>query len=295
MIIIKLFGGLGNQMFQYAAAKALSINTDTELKLDISHFRRVVANESLRDYRLDVFPNIKEFVATKHEISKLVHQYKFTFFNKIHKNFNKKILNINKKYKVEKSLSYSPILLDRKKSIYLDGYWQSEKYFDSVGDIIRDCFNLDFLRYHENLKPFIDKIQQQEASVSIHIRRGDYLSNPSANTYHGVADLSYYEKSIHRLITSASSDLSFFVFSDDISWCKKNFIIPYKHFYIDTGTDYHDLYLMSICKHHIIANSTFSWWGAWLNNNNDKIIIAPKKWFAHQSPNDILPLNWLTE
>lgn len=294
MIIVKLGGGLGNQMFQYATAKALSVTASTELKLDISHFERKIPKETPRNYRLDIFPNIKESIASKYEINKLIRQFNVDFLNKVYKNFNIKILNFNKKYIPERSILYSPIALNGKRSIYLDGYWQSEKYFDTVSNVIQECFNLDFLYHHENLQPFIDRIQQ-EISVSIHVRRGDYATYHSNTIYHEIADLNYYKKAITRISETVSGNLTFFIFSDDIPWCKKNLVIPFKHIFINTGEEYHDLFLMSNCRHHIIPNSSFSWWAAWLNRRNDKTIIAPKRWFVHQPSTDIIPFTWLTE
>lgn len=294
MIIVKLTGGLGNQMFQYAAAKALSVSNDTELKLDISHFNKPVSNETLRYFRLDIFPNIKEPIADKHEINKLIHQFDFNFFNKLYKNFNKRIFNFNKAYKTERGLLYSAITLNESKSAYLDGYWQTEKYFDKEKIVIHECFSLDYLDQHKAIQPFID-MMQSEIPVSIHVRRGDYVSNPLTRAYHGTADTDYYKRSIAKITETISGNFIFFIFSDDIAWCKKNLIIPFKHVYISTGTDYYDLHLMSRCRHHIIANSSFSWWGAWLSKNSDKIIIAPEKWFVGPQSNDIVPVNWLIE
>lgn len=293
MIIVKLSGGLGNQMFQYAAAKALSVSNNLELKLDISHFDKVISNETLRYYRLDIFPNIKESVAAKQEINKLVHQFDFDFFNRVYKNFNKRIFNFNKVYKIEHDLSYSAITLKGSKSAYLDGYWQTEQYFSTERFVVQECFSLDYLNHHETLQPFLEMIKSEQ-TVSIHVRRGDYVSNPLTKAYHGTADINYYKRAITKITETAPGNFVFFIFSDDIAWCKKNLIIPCKHFYISTGIDYHDLYLMSKCKHNIIANSSFSWWAAWLNKNSDKIIIGPKKWFANQLSNNIVPANWLT-
>ena len=294
MIVVKLGGGLGNQMFQYAAAKALSLRNNTVLKLDISHFEKIISNETLRNYRLDVFPNIKETIAEKQEINKLVPRFDFDFLNKIYKNINIKIFNFNKAYKAERNFSYSEITLGKNKTAYLEGYWQSEKYFDTACNLIKECFSLDYLNDHAPLQEFI-KMIQSGTSVSIHVRRGDYVTNPSTNHYHGVLEMNYYERAIAKMVASSYPDIVFYIFSDDIEWCKKNLKISCKHVYISTGKDYHDLYLMSNCRHNIIANSSFSWWAAWLNKNIDKIIIAPKKWFSNQPSKDIVPVNWITQ
>jgi len=293
MIIVKLGGGLGNQMFQYAAAKALAVCSRTQLKLDISHFDRHISNETLRNYHLNVFPNIREKIAIREEVDNLLPQFKFDLFNKLYKNINKRIFNFNKSYKVERNLFYSPITLNTSKKVYLDGYWQSEKYFDGIQSVIKEDFSLDHLLHYEPLQHSIGLLQS-EFSVSIHVRRGDYITNPSTNSYHGILGLDYYERAITKVISLAEGNPLFFIFSDDIDWCRKNLKIPYKHIYISTGIDHHDLYLMSICKHNIIANSSFSWWAAWLNKNSSKIIVAPKRWFAAAEPNNIVPDKWLT-
>jgi hypothetical protein len=294
MIIVKLSGGLGNQMFQYAAAKALSTKDSIELKLDISHFDKIISNQTIRHYRLNVFPNIQEKIADKKEINNLVPHFTFDFFNKVYRNINKKVFNFNTSYKTESNLFHSEITLNIRKKAYLDGYWQSEKYFTEVSDLIRECFSLDYLSNHPPLQSVIQLIQSQLA-VSIHVRRGDYITNPSTNSYHGILEMDYYERAITTIVASNSTDIVFYIFSDDIEWCKKNLKIPFKHVYISTGEDYHDLYLMSSCRHNIIANSSFSWWAAWLNRHNDKIIIAPKKWFSDQPAKDIVPVNWITQ
>ncbi|MCK4744844.1 alpha-1,2-fucosyltransferase, partial [Candidatus Parcubacteria bacterium] len=177
-------------------------------------------------------------------------------------------------------------------NIYLDGYWQSEKYFKNIENSIRKEFTLKN-DLQLKAKKLLRKIKNTE-SISIHIRRNDYISHKPANQYHGVCHLSYYKKAINVIIKKID-DPHFFVFSDDIDWCKKNLKIKFPTIFVEGNKDYEDLILMSKCKHNIIANSTFSWWGAWLNNNPNKIVIAPKKWFRKKSINtkDLIPKTWI--
>ena len=292
MVIVKIWGGLGNQMFQFAAAKALSEKNNVLLKLDISHFNKTVSGEARRKYRLDIFPNIKEEFASPTEIKKMLPRFKMNLINKVYKNFNQKILNFNKSYKVERSFSYSEINLHDNKSAYLDGYWQAEKYFNIEPNLIKKIFCLDYLDSNTSLKSYVKKIKET-TSVSIHVRRGDYVTNRYTNSHHGVIKSNYYAESIKNIVQLTSEDLTFFIFSDDIDWCKKNIKISYEHVYITTPEDYFDLYLMSICKHNIIANSSFSWWAAWLNKYDKKVVIAPEKWFSHKVAIDIIPPSWI--
>jgi hypothetical protein len=178
---------------------------------------------------------------------------------------------------------------------YLDGYWQSEKYFRSIEKIIRSECRVKGAPSEIN-KNFADKIQSVNA-VSIHVRRGDYVTDEKTNAYHGVCDKDYYRQAIDHL-TASLDDPYFFVFSDDMAWTKANLSTgsqPAEYIDHNTGAGHEDLRLMYLCKHHIIANSSFSWWGAWLNDHAGKKIIAPKKWF--QPPitnNDIIPEGWIT-
>ena len=269
MIITKLIGGLGNQMFQYAAGRRAAYVNKTELKLDTSWFKNP-DGAIKRDYLLNVF-NIEEVFATKEEINKfnVRNQGLLTLFYK-------KILKINN-------------------NTYLEGYWQSEKYFKDIKDIIRKEFILKNKADVANQK-MIRQIKNCD-SVSIHIRRGDYVFDEKTNKYHGFCDLDYYLKAV-VLIAKKVKNPQFFVFSDDPIWVKQNLHLKFPYLYVDHNTgkkDYEDMRLMSECKHNIIANSSFSWWGAWLNKNKDKIVIAPKKWFRESSINtkDLIPKSWI--
>jgi hypothetical protein len=179
-------------------------------------------------------------------------------------------------------------------SSYLVGYWQSEKYFVKHKEVIRQELTFKNELSPENLATASSLLKT--ASVSLHVRRGDYVSSQATNDVHGVCTLDYYRNAISHMARSVESP-RFFIFSDDINWVKANLQLDFPCEYIANNVganSYVDMRLMSMCKHNIIANSSFSWWGAWLNSNPNKIVIAPKKWFAKAlSTEDLIPAKWV--
>jgi hypothetical protein len=270
MIVVQLIGGLGNQLFQYAAAKSLAIEKKEKLCIDVSQFE----NYKLHNYALNHF-NIVSNIYKRPNI----------YLRKIKSFYQKNIL-----YK-EVDFEYNPELINLKADvIYLEGYFQSEKYFLKYEKEIRKDFEI-ITTLKRITQKTIEQIQKVN-SVSVHIRRGDYLTNPVHNTNKE----NYYEKAL-ELIESRVNNPVFFVFSDDMDWVKLNFSTKQETVFIDFNdalTNFEDLKLMSSCKHNIIANSSFSWWGAWLNQNPDKIVIAPKQWFNDDSicSDDVIPTSW---
>ncbi len=292
MIITKLFGGLGNQMFQYAFGRYLSIKNRCELKFDISWFRNKNAIGTNRKYSLNIF-NIDEKFASVKEINKLKYKFNFIPLIKILRLFNKNYNIYKSSYYPEKGSCFNPVIHSLiKKDIYIEGYWQSEKYFMEIQDIIKNDFTIK-INPVQNIKKLLNEIKKNN-SVSIHIRRGDYITNPVTNKFHGVCSLGYYYEAI-KIINKKIKNSVYIIFSDDPGWVKKNFKIKNKSKIIEGNADYDDLRLMQNCKHHITANSSFSWWGAWLAENKNKIIIVPKKWFNDSSKGtgDLLPGSWM--
>ena len=285
MIFSRLIGGLGNQMFQYAAGRSLAIVNNCELKLDISGFE----NYSLHNgYELDLF-DIRADIASAKEISRLV-----TSQSRLSRFLYRK-LNIKKKtHFIEKAFIFDANFFDVKQPVYIDGYWQSYKYFESIELQLRQELSLKKPFSNINLQ-IAEQISNVNA-VSIHIRRGDYVSNKHTNSVHGVCSLDYYRAAIEAVSARVENPV-FFVFSDDISWVKNNLAIDLQCIFIDHnvgGQSYNDMYLMRLCQHHIIANSSFSWWGAWLGINPNKIVIAPKQWFTNDTvTDDLIPSSWL--
>lgn len=293
VIIVKIFGGLGNQMFQYAAAKSLAENCGAVLKLDVNSYKNPVKSETPRQWALGVFQHIQEDFSTTEEISALVPQFKSHFARGFYKFIVSKMSSLNRNYLLDRSFSFKPIKTSSAK-VYMDGYWQSHKYFGTNENLIRRQFNLSYLESDVSLQFFSTEIKMN-CSVSLHVRRGDYISNPNAKKFNGVCNISYYQRAIETIRSIEKDNLHIFVFSDDIEWCKKNLDLADKHVFVNTNSIAADLYLMSICKHNIIANSTFSWWSAWLNSNEQKIVVAPKEWHKGYiiESDDLLPANWI--
>lgn len=289
MIIIKMIGGLGNQLFQYALGRAIAHKKNVPLKMDITPFETY----TLHKYALGNF-NIIENFATEEEISQLKYPSGIGFWSS---KLNQVLMPYYfQSYVKELDFNFEPNIIKVPSDVYLDGYWQSEKYFADIEDIIRNEFVVTSPQEGSN-RELANQIKSCE-SVSLHIRRGDYVSNPHTNKTHGTCDMDYYLRCIECL-TKTVKNPHFFVFSDDIEWARLNLKLPYSITFIDNNgpeKNYEDLRLMSICKHNIIANSSFSWWGAWLNANPDKIVLAPKRWFNTNERNtkDLIPEEWYT-
>lgn len=287
MIISKLIGGLGNQMFQYAAGRRSAHVNNTQLKLDITGYEKQIGITP-RKYLLHIF-TIQENISSINEINRLKNK---GFIRKVIKKINPFLQN--NLYIKERYFNFDPSMLNICENSYLEGYWVSDKYFKDIENTIRKEFTFKDEPDVTNQKT-INQIRNCE-SVSIHIRRGDYVSDPKTNQFHGVCGLDYYHQAI-KYMTSKIKNPYFFVFSDDPKWCKTNLQLKYPVIYVSHNLgkkDYEDMRLMSLCKHNIIANSSFSWWGAWLNKNKNKIVIAPKKWFQDKSinTNDLIPESW---
>ena len=189
------------------------------------------------------------------------------------------------------------INLKRYKIIYIDGYWQNENYFKPISDIIKNEFKIN--RIHKRNVNIIKKIKKSN-SVSIHFRRCHGISedgklNQKAINYHGILPLDYYYKAI-SYIKDKYDNFKLYIFSDAPEWVENNFHVDYDTTFIEGNDESEDLYIMKLCKHHIIANSTFSWWAAWLNKNPDKIVIAPQQWYNDTVKNksqNIIPDKWI--
>jgi hypothetical protein len=288
MIIVKIIGGLGNQMFQYAFGYAMASKLKTELKLDITNFE----NYSLRKYELGLY-DLKDNFASKDEIEYIKYQHE-NFLQKLGRKLLKKPKKLSSNYYKEKTFSHDENANSLKGDLYLDGYWQSQKYFEHYSDTLLNIFQIRN-PLHKITREYEIKIKKTY-SVSIHVRRGDYVANPRTNNVHGTCSLDYYKNTISMIMAKIHKP-KFFIFSDDLLWTKENFNFLSGKEFIETHKevpDHEQIYLMSQCKHNIIANSSFSWWGAWLNQNPNKIVIAPKRWFNDPSidTSDLIPKSW---
>jgi len=296
MIILSLFGGLGNQMFQYACGKAIAMKLGVELKLDVSLVvdRTPRENFTYRDYELAVF-NINDEIATEDE----VRAYIPNLWNSTE--LQRQLYRV-KRFLTQKSFFREKLKFRFNEDIdsvsdnsYIYGYFQTERYFEDIRIELLERFSLR--NQLDEVNALIVKQMQLENSVSIHVRRGDYTN--SAFTLLGVED--YYRKAIDFIIENVENPV-FYVFTNDQEWVEDNFKaleINKSIVTVNSGSQsYKDMILMSNCKHNICANSSFSWWGAWLNTNSDNIVITPQNWFKSteyvESTYDLIPTRWMS-
>lgn len=293
MIIIKIKAGLGNQLFQYATSRHLSLKENQELFFDLSYYDNPSKNEI---FRLDRY-KIELNRASDSMIDQAKRNTNFIFKNKILNKIRSKTLKVINEQILNKYYYGKLILSD---SVYLDGWFANPKYFSEIRGIILSEFepksiSNDTLSWSKRI--------EDSNSISIHLRRGDYIDN---TYFHNLSE-DYYLKSID-FINSRLSNPFYFVFSDDIEYARQIFrntnniyymdINNTKQNYFSTYKDVDDLFLMTKCKHNIIANSTFSWWGAWLNQNSEKIVIAPKIWCDNRNAQivyekgEMIPSDW---
>lgn len=280
MIIVKLSGGLGNQLFQYALGRHLAFLNQTELKLDVSQLQ-ASRFWTARAYALDAFC-INASLATDREISELAGA-SFSMLGRFGA--------ISPFYQREPHFHFSPLILRLRGDLYFDGYWQSERYFKPIASLVKQELKLQntVLSRFQMWQTLI----QTSESVSVHLRRGDYTLRSIANRFLRPCGLDYYQKAASVLLPQLQQP-TFFVFSDDPLWAKTHLHFPAPTHFVEGNSAAEDLVLISKCQHHIIANSTFSWWGAWLAAFPEKKIIAPQQWFATERFNtqDLLPDDW---
>lgn len=290
MVIVRLIGGLGNQLFQYAAGRRLAHVLNTTLKLDITGFETY----RLRTYSLSHF-NIAAEIANQADISRFRPMAR-TRFGAILNGLKGRITPCFR-FPIIREQEVGAVRQDVLKArgdVYLDGYWQSEKYFIDIQEIIRLELTIRNQPDPVNRK-LADHILSCNA-VSIHIRRGDYVNDPLVSKLHNTCGLDYYQKCISEIAESIERP-QFFVFSDDPLWVRDNLHLSYQTTWVDhndSSKALEDLRLMSLCRHHIISNSSFSWWGAWLNKKPGKSICAPMRWFndSRLDARDIIPEGW---
>jgi len=290
MVITKLKGGLGNQLFQYAAGFALARNLHSHFKIDISGYERVPSRgETMRD--LDIYDFlITAPVASEQEIEDL--KYPNGIISKIARSIEKKVL---KRHYVD----WHPNLLLKTGNVYLDGYFQSEKYFQSQLATIFDQFSLR-QKWLDPIQEIGESINQCNDSVSLHIRRGDYANDPRVSRSFLVCDAQYYQRAIYYFLERLPN-CNFYVFSDDVNWVRHNLVFSDNVIFISSEKrdvnsfrPSQELILMSKCQHHILSNSSFSWWGAYLNPSKSKIVLAPDVWNnGYVAQPNILPESWI--
>lgn len=259
MITVKIMGGLGNQMLQYATARRLAHVNSAELALDLQWFKG-----GHRKYELDAF-NIVGREVTGAQPGQMYYQ--------------------------EGNYHFHPAVLELKGDVYLEGHWLNEKYFGDIAQIIRREFTFKAPAPPDRCRDTYVSILKTN-SVAVHLRRGDLVTNQ----WYITIPMEYY-RTAASMIAQRISDPVFFVFSDDISWCRKNLKLGYPAFFVDHNPPdrgVEDLRLISLCDHQITANSSMSWWAAWLNTNSEKVVFAPKQW-VHDDlmGEERLPEEWI--
>ena len=282
-VISRLHGGLGNQLFQYAVGRAVALRTGAELLLDT---RQYTASNPFQ-YDLEHFA-IEARVATDAELPPAkTRPLSYAWWRKFGRSPH---------FIREQGLAYNERIETIDAGCYLHGYFQSQRYFDDIAPKLwsdlsfREAISGDNARMGERI--------QSGASVSMHIRRGDYITNAKAQSVHGSTDIAYYKRALEAVRSQSGQDPVVYLFSNDPDWVRDNMKLDAEMVPVvinDGKTAHEDLRLMSFCDHNIIANSTFSWWGAWLNPSHGKIVVAPAQWFADPklSNPDITPPGWL--
>jgi len=293
MVVIKAWAGLGNKMFQYALYKSF-LYKGLEAVLD--EWTHIPKRSHEIIILKDIFPNLNYKTAEKTLINKL-NENKNDFLSRIRRKIYRMLkiqISYSPNHIIDESFAFNKNIFGLNGNYYLEGFWQSEKYFEDIKETIKKDFEFPSIHDKQN-NELLNELKSVK-SVSIHIRKGKDYKKP---LFSGTCGLDYYVQAINT-IKSQIENPKFYIFSDNFEWCKENlsFCDPV---YVDWNStygplNYLDMQLMSNCKHNIIANSSYSWWGAWLNKNPNKIVIGPKKWFNSSSEkfdsSDIIPENW---
>lgn len=282
--VVKFNGGLGNQMFQHAFARALEAKTGVKVFMDMTFFTKSYS----RPYELDIFN------ANIPKITGFFNELKLNIIWKLRRKLNNKRFFGTYVYE-EPHFEYDEKVFELTPEAYIHGFFQSEKYIKDVESQIREDFKFKPVPDAKN-QEIIDKINSTNA-ISLHIRRGDYVQKKRFQNKYATCSLDYYKRGVEYIASKCENPV-LFIFSDDKDWVKENLDLPYECVFVDNNSgdkSYEDLRLMSLCKHNVIANSSFSWWGAWLNRNAEKIVIAPQKWFNDEKvvQTDVNPTDWL--
>lgn len=290
MIIVRISGGLGNQMFQHAAGLALARRHACELKWDLSWFEN---NRLHQGFELPRVFGLAVQEAVPADYHAVFGWRGAAFLRAL---WPRRPMNWARPraWIREPHFHYWPGFLDLRPPVLLDGYWQSARYFEGIAPLVRQTYT-----FAPPLSPQNAELAAQITTcnaVSLHVRRGDYVADPVVSQVHGVCTQDYYERAVRFLMERVETP-HFFVFSDEPEWAQANLDLPAPFTVIghNRGAEsYNDMRLMILCKHHIIANSSFSWWGAWLGTNPEKSVIAPRRWFKNYpaDTSDLYCANW---
>lgn len=286
MITVKIFGGLGNQLFQYTFGQYVAKKINTRVVYDIQTNSKS-KNFTSRD--LDI-ASLFDITLSDHHQAKNKKLFNNGFLWRIKRKLTQYFPILNKKYIVQKNAHY--LLKNLKDNVYYEGYWQNYSYPDVIKEyLINEISSKEKIIIRED--DFMKNIRENE-TVAIHIRRDDYIKIKKNKKLYSICELSYYEKAV-ELIKQKIKNPKFLIFTQDKEWASEHFNGEEYHL-VKTNTALEDMLYMKNCKHIIMANSTFSWWGAWLNQNPDKMIIAPKKWYngkINKSIENLIPLSWI--
>lgn len=293
LVLIKLNGGLGNQMFQYALGHIIALKNNSQIKLDKELFKLTEKSpgHTPRNYELGIF-DILGTTASKQDIGYFEH---LSLINKLRREL---YLNYPKMC-FERNFSFVPDIKTALPPVYLRGYFQSYKYLEGDEEAVREVFRFPEKELDKNNKDLLQRIRGTN-SVSVHIRRGDYVKDEITKKFHGNCSRDYYDQAILKIMRF-EEEVEFFFFSDDIKWVENEFRdFPIRKTFVASNpgsNSWKDMFLMTNCKHNIIANSSFSWWAAWLNRNSLKKVIAPRQWFNNpekeQYTYDLIPNEWI--
>ncbi|MFA6473936.1 MAG: alpha-1,2-fucosyltransferase [Patescibacteria group bacterium] len=288
-VIVKIHGGLGNQLFQYALGRCIQLTQNVPVAFDVSWYTKT-SNEIKRKYELDNFQT--QVTPANPDAVKVLERFqrKPGLIGYVKSLFTAD----TKRYAQDFGFAFNPSILQLQPPAYLDGYWQSEKYFSAIADTIRKELTLRNSATGKNAEAL--RAIQNVPTISIHVRRGDYVASKQTNAFHGTASVEYYQTAIRKL-QKIEPNATIYVFSDDQAWVKANLSFELSTVFVDWNSSdqaHEDLRLMAACRHNVIANSTFSWWGAWLGTHPEKHVIAPKRWFANRNidTRDIIPDHW---
>ena len=286
MVVVSLFGGLGNQLFQYAVGRAVAFRHKTILKLDVTAFEVY----RLQAYSLTHF-NIREEFAYVGPVARLLGHPTNRHLRRLRRYFPYFWLHsVNE----QQQYKFDPGIFEKGRNVLLYGFWQSERYLRDISDLLHRELTVRTAADREN-SAVAEAIRSVEA-VSVHVRRADYVTDNLTLQKHGTCSTDYYRAAIGELTANVRAP-HFFVFSDDPGWAQANLAFEDPVTFVThnkADRNYEDLRLMTLCQHHIIANSSFSWWGAWLGTNPKRIVIAPRRWLNDDTvdTSELFPDNW---
>lgn len=292
VIAVTLSGGLGNQLFQYATGRALAIRRNAPLVMNVSWFEESssISNVTPRKYALAPF-SLPLHLENSQPVNRSSLWSRANLFGRISRRLGFKRNDISF---VERSFRFDERVLNLEAPTRLIGYWQSPHYFSDVAAQIRQ----DIGTCGELTDACVEVLQKINATdaICIHVRRGDYVTNKEASSFHGLCSIDYYKRGVNRVAEGLESPHGF-VFTDDPAWVRENLSLNIEFTVVDINSvdePHLDLWLMSACKYFVIANSSLSWWGAWLSTAPNKQVIAPARWFTNSTidTTDLIPAEW---